>query len=136
MHKLANLHSPPLVQAFMERLEDASIVAFATPDNGVGNLYLGGIPPTSIWLKDAGDAERALEILHEVQSRVVRARCHSCGYDLQGHGGTTKCPECGSPQNAPAPDRQCAACHEPVPVSFEICWNCGAEMPGHDVAGP
>lgn len=128
MHKLVTLRSPPMVQALMERLEDASIVAFCASDNTVGDLYFGGITPTAVWLNDAADADRARQILSEVQASIVRTQCRACGYDLQGHGGATTCPECGSSQTAPTPDRECAVCHEPVPQSFEICWNCGTDM--------
>ncbi len=27
------------------------------------------------------------------------------------------------------PDRPCAACGEPNPPAFELCWSCGADVP-------
>lgn len=117
-----------MVQTLMERLEAASIVACCAQENSVGNFYLGGIIPTAVWLNDVADAERALQILREVQAIVATSKCRSCGYDLKWHAGATACPECGAAQTAPEPDRSCAVCHEPVPTSFESCWNCGADM--------
>lgn len=112
----------------MERLEDESIVAECVQDQSIGDIYIGGPPPMSIWLNDAADTDRAMAILNELYVQRSRTKCRACGYDLQGHKGATACPECGVAQTAPQADRECPACHQPVPGNFEVCWSCGADM--------
>ncbi|WP_052572756.1 DUF2007 domain-containing protein [Haloferula sp. BvORR071] len=36
---------------------------------------------------------------------------------------------------APVAERKCAACGEMNPGSFEICWNCGADLAAQDLTG-
>ena len=33
-----------------------------------------------------------------------------------------------SAQTLTGPDRHCAQCEEMNPISFELCWNCGADL--------
>ena len=34
--------------------------------------------------------------LRRLATRVRKGLCLNCGYDLRGHGGSDRCPECGS----------------------------------------
>ena len=117
-----------MVDELMRRLEEASIGAFCATERTVGEIYLGGPPSVSVWIKDSEQGTRAGEILREVQAQRTTPRCPKCGYDLRGHSGDTTCPECGDRLTAKATDRQCPRCHEAVPRDFEICWNCGADL--------
>jgi predicted amidophosphoribosyltransferase len=65
-----------------------------------------------------------------VQAQQTSLRCPHCHYDLRGHAGRSTCPECGQALTAPSPDVECPKCGEAVPAGFEICWNCGAGLPG------
>ncbi len=127
MHNIAVVRNSPMVLEVMRRLEDASIEAFTATESTVGDLYLGGLPSVSIWVKDAARVRDAREILQEVQAQQTRIRCPACDYDLRGHSGKATCPECGKSITAKSGDRQCPRCRETVPQDFEICWNCGAD---------
>ncbi len=117
-----------MVSELMRRPEEASIDAFSVVERAVGELYLGGAPSVSIWVKDANHMLQAREIFREVQVQQTELRCPRCGYELRGHSGEATCPECGEDTTAKAPDRPCPQCHEAVPHDFEICWNCGADL--------
>ncbi len=93
-----------MVIEVMRRLENASIEAFTATESTVGDLYLGGLPSVSIWVKDAVKVRDARAILREVQAQQT-----------------------GKSIIAKSEDRQCPQCGETVPHDFEICWNCGAD---------
>jgi len=103
------------------------VEAFSATESTVGDLYLGGLPSVSIWVKDAAQVRDACEILQQVQAQQTRLQCPACDYDLRGHSGKATCPECGESITANSADRQCPQCGETVPHDFEICWNCGAD---------
>ena len=121
-----------MVQELMRRLEEASIDAFSATERTIAEVYVGGAPSVSVWIRDAKCLERASELLREVRAQSTIVQCPSCGYDLQGHSGETSCPECGRDLRAACPDVECPQCHEPVPADFDICWNCGADVPARD----
>ena len=127
MHKIAVVRNSPMVSEVLRLLEDASIEAFSATESTVGDLYLGGLPSVSIWVKDAARVSDAREILQEAQAQQTTIRCPACDYDLRGHSGETACPECGKSLTAKSGDHQCPKCGETVPQDFEICWNCGAD---------
>ena len=129
MHKLTVLSSAPMLEGLMGRLEEASIDAFSTTEHSAVELYSGGGSSVSVWIKSAQDLERASEILREVQAQQTRLRCSHCQYDLRGHTGRSTCPECGHDLTAQSPDVECPECGEAVPAGFELCWNCGEDMP-------
>jgi ribosomal protein S27AE len=117
-----------MVDALMQRLEEASIDASCAEERTVGELYLGGAPTVTIWVARADDLERAGQILREVEAERTDAKCPSCAYDLTGHSGRTVCPECGHDLHAPKPDVACPQCGEAIPADFEVCWSCGADV--------
>ena len=129
MHKLITHTNPVFAQVLHERLTAASIKAFIGQERSIADLYFGGDIPTTVWLDDKRNADRALEILQAVEAEILTPRCRACGYSLVGHSGETICPECGAAQTASAADQVCPACHESVPAGFETCWNCGADAP-------
>jgi len=53
-----------------------------------------------LWLEEPGDEERARRALEE--------------FRVQGAGPAKRCPACG----------------EENPPAFELCWSCGAGLPG------
>lgn len=55
------------------------------------------------------------------------SRCEGCGYDLRGQMADGLCPECARPY-AFARERACPTCKEMVPVEFDLCWKCGADL--------
>jgi hypothetical protein len=130
------------VQALMDRLEEAGIPAYAATERDALELHAGGPLSVGVWIADAADADRATEVARELLGAPGQRVCPRCGYDLRGHSGKTRCPECGQavwPDPHPAPpgsdaDVTCPACGEQVPADFEVCWNCGADMPGPDGA--
>ncbi len=117
-----------MVVVLMARLEEAGIRACRVTE-AAPNGESGLAQRASVWIGDAGDMDRAREILREVEVEPTLVRCPACGYDLSGHAGRTACPECGLDLTAPAPEVACPSCGEPVPANFEVCWSCGREMP-------
>ncbi len=65
--------------------------------SGVGEIPFTHAWP-EVWLEDAADAERALEVIRSLER--------------QGTNQQVECGECG----------------ELNPENFEICWNCGAAL--------
>jgi hypothetical protein len=129
LHKLAVIRDEPVVGELMRCLEEAGIEAVCHGEANIGATYFGGAPWVAVWIKDPGDMERATQILRDVQAQRTFARCPGCGYDLRGHTGETACPECGLELTAGCPEVECPHCGELVPGDFEVCWNCGAEVP-------
>jgi rubrerythrin len=119
-----------MVQELMRRLEEESIDAFNTPERGVGEIYSGTSMSIAVFISQAQHLQRAAQILREVRAQQTFIRCPHCDYDLRGHAGDAVCPECGRMLTAPAPDVECPDCGEAVPAGFDVCWNCGAAMPG------
>ncbi len=128
-HKLTVVSNTPMLEVLMRRLEEASIDALSATERAAAELYSGGALSVSVWITSAQDLERASEIFREVQAQQTRIRCPNCQYDLRGHTGRSTCPECGHDLTAPSPDVECPKCGEAVPAGFELCWNCGEDMP-------
>ena len=119
-----------LSHQILDRLEAASIKASTTPLTGVhGAADLTGL--VTVWVDDDCEPMTARKVLAEflvhLKSRESQFFCE-CGYDLRGHEGPSKCPECGSDILAPALDVTCEQCAEQVPSSFDVCWNCGGNL--------
>ena len=66
---------------------------------------VGDVPPDvaqpQVWIEREHDRERALVLLARLDEEAAR-------------GGKRACPACG----------------EDSPGNFELCWNCGAALPG------
>jgi hypothetical protein len=121
-------------------LEAAGIEVRVT--NESENSYLGRMQ-FSIWISDHADpavVQRACSSVVAADTgdpappptRVVLtdglSRCSACGYDLRGQVENGNCPECGRAYVL-ASVRTCPACNADVPTDFDICWNCGRELP-------
>jgi len=119
-----------MVQELMRRLGAASIDAFSTYERGVGEVYSGVAPSIGVWIAEAEHLERAAQILRDVQAEQTFLQCPHCCYDLRGHTGKSICPEWGRDLTASVPNVECPGCGEAVPASFEVCWKCGAAVPG------
>lgn len=132
VYKLAVLRSAVMVEEVMRRLEEAAIESFRATERSGAEAEMGGALSVSVWVKSAGYLERASQILREVQAEQTFARCPTCGYDLRGHAGKATCPECGRDLTSEAPEIECPSCGERAPANFEICWNCGADVPAAD----
>jgi hypothetical protein len=104
-----------LVHQLLDRLEAASIKASALPVT----TYRGSPHPSGLFtvsvpddcnLKDARKV--AVEYLAHIKARRTEAVCPNCGYDLGGHHGLDRCPECGEVITAPAATISCTNCGE------------------------
>jgi rubrerythrin len=109
----------------------------------LANAYTG-FAESVVWVDEAVDKQVAREICEEclqamgfgTNDRVSRiedepdetSKCVQCGYSLRGQVADGKCPECGHPYQIVG-TRKCQSCNESVPSDFDICWNCGSEMP-------
>lgn len=75
--------------------------------NAQSSAVMGEVPFVEVfpelWVLDDQDEARALEIVANYRSALATAET--------------------------LPDWVCPQCGEPVPGSFEVCWNCGAEKP-------
>jgi ribosomal protein L40E len=125
---------------FQQLLQAAGIAAEITTE--YVNAYMGA-SLFIIWVPDDADlaaARRAGASLiapdtgdPQLQPTRVRlpggpTQCRSCGYDLRGQIHDGKCPECSHSYTLVFEGR-CPACNAQVPSDFDICWNCGAELP-------
>jgi RNA polymerase subunit RPABC4/transcription elongation factor Spt4 len=135
VQRLIEIPDTGLVGVIIERLADAGIDATMTHEHAVWGHYLGGPRPAIIWIADGADLARAREVVGEIVPAPVTATCTACGYDMTGHEGVVRCPECGNPVRVsepepaePAPERLCPHCHETVPGDFEVCWSCGQTL--------
>ena len=120
-----------LAHQILDRLAAASIKASSTTQigsHGAGDLT--GL--VTVWVDDDCDPVVARTVLTEflvhLKSTKSQFFCERCGYDLRGHEGPSKCPECGSKIVAPALNIPCPQCAEQVPSSFDVCWNCGGSL--------
>lgn len=100
MHKLYAAANLPEAYLVLGLLRAAGIEAHVFNENAQGGL--GEIPFThaypELWLVDEADLGRARQVLTEYERS-------SAGADIR-----------------------CAACGEPNPSSFQICWHCGADL--------
>ena len=120
-----------LAHQILDRLAAASINASSTPLTGThGAGDLTGL--NTVWVDDDCDPAVArtvvTEFLDHLRSTASRYMCELCGYDLRGHEGPGKCPECGSETVAAALNITCPQCAEQVPSSFDVCWSCGSAL--------
>jgi hypothetical protein len=129
MHRLAEYRDTIPAEALLEQLRAAGIQSTITTSVAVrGGLTTGF---TTVWIEqsdDLADAKRILAAFTEQQSAdATDLTCANCGYELTGHHGRGRCPECGHPIRAPQ-ERLCPHCGESVPDSFTDCWNCGKTL--------
>ncbi len=75
---------------------------------------------------------RTMEMNREQQATAAHA-LRRAALEWVWHYGPL---ECGAAQTAHGPDRECSRCHEVVPSSFDLCWNCGAEIRAPPAPGP
>jgi len=130
MYRFLTMVDTPLTWTLVQRLQDAGIAAQCTVEHPPAGLCTG-IRQAIIWLEDESQRGEAAAIYRAVFAERPRSACPGCGYSLSGHVGVVRCPECGRPTVAPIPDVEdvpCPNCREPVPVSFDLCWNCGETM--------
>ena len=120
-----------LVHQLLERLEAASIKASAFPVT----TYRGSPHPSGLFTVSVPDdcslegaRNVVAEYLAHIEATRTEAVCQNCGYDLGGHHGLDRCPECGEVITAPAANITCRNCGEDVPSTFGVCWHCGADM--------
>jgi hypothetical protein len=124
------------------RLQQASCFAIFVErcdDPAVGRMTTCA----QVYVSDDTDMQEAAEVLQQFleDGYVSRgAQCDGCGYDLRGHTGEGKCPECGrrfqlraagaavSSAAADSESSTCPSCGEDVPPNFQCCWNCGEAM--------
>ena len=108
----------------------------------VAHVYLG-TRVFVVWVVEGADPEAIKRAYAAVTpsdsgapelrpSRVCVAdstvQCCVCGYDLRGQIADGNCPECGHPYRLLG-YRPCPTCGVDLPTDFEICWNCGGEVP-------
>ena len=122
-----------LVHQLLDRLEAVSIKASALPVTS----YRGSPHPSGLFtvsVDDDCDIASARKVvtdyLAHIETTRTEATCRNCGYDLGGHHGLDRCPECGEVIIGPADNVVCKNCGEEVPGTFGACWNCGADMHG------
>ncbi|MHC4218684.1 MAG: zinc ribbon domain-containing protein [Planctomycetota bacterium] len=120
-----------LVHQLLDRLEGASIAASALPVV----TYRGAPHPSGLFTVSVSDdcdlaaARRIAEdFLRSTAAATTEAVCPNCDYDLSGHHGSDRCPECGEAVVASSDDITCGNCGEEVPGTFGACWNCGSEV--------
>ena len=118
-----------LAHQILDRLAAASIKASSTTVTGThGAGELAGL--VTVWVDDDCDPAVARTVLTEflvhLKSTTSQFFCERCGFDVRGHEGPSKCPECGCEIVAPALDITCPQCAEQAPSNFVICWNCGS----------
>jgi hypothetical protein len=114
----------PVYTAFghelVRRLRERGIAATVT------NATVEGMPCVeAVWIDAGADPRRATCVLRDLESERTDSCC-PCGYDLRGHSGRSRCPECGRRAHVGAPDADCPRCGQPGPSDFDVCWSCAA----------
>jgi len=132
MHRLATIPDVTLAHRVLWKLQEAGIESIVTTEHPAIGLY-SGVQQGIVWIADAHDEQRALELYNEVidSRRQNRIECPNCHYSMDGHGGSVRCPECALEFHAEPYPLTCAQCNEQSPGNFETCWNCGAALVGH-----
>lgn len=100
MHKLYSAGSLTEAYLVLHRLEQAGIAARVLNEHaqgGVGQLPFTHAYP-EIWVMESQDSESAHAIVRDYERN----------------------------RRLPSASRACAACGEESPLSFELCWRCGA----------
>lgn len=129
-------------QFIIERLHRAGIAAELSSAWADLTGILSGGERVSIWVFSEADLQAGYQVLQHMQQEKLMTRldpaapqahyfCSNCGYDLRGHFDQPQgtCPECEHPYKIATEDVICASCGEAVPGHFELCWNCGQDLP-------
>lgn len=136
MRRFVELDSAVDAAELVRRLHDASLTAITTnAPRFEGDIALA---KSIVWIADDDDVIVAAQVLDEFRSDMVVSRgrnCNGCRYDLRGHAGEGRFPECGhrfqiarSHADGAESDVACDSCGEPVPAHFACCWNCGKSL--------
>jgi hypothetical protein len=116
---------------FFASLLSAEGIRFHIRNEGLAGLA-GAIPlpdsRTEVWV-DGDDEVRALEILERMNRLPEERGALSLGEKDEPNGQLSMGPGRGSLSGA-GDERACTGCGETSPGEFDVCWNCGAELPG------
>ncbi len=134
MKLLCRVYDHGTARRLIGRLAEAEIRAFDLQAYSDDDPY-----SISVWVAHEADIERASSVLeqYDAEGGLTRLepsegkdnlKCNSCGYDLRGHCGDGRCPECGLGFLTVPVDVSCPHCSKAVPGNFETCWNCGGRL--------
>ncbi len=129
-----------------QALTSAGVEATITSETAIAHI---GTVQFTVWIADDADSAAVRGICAEIEGHSAELktqpslvslcegfiRCRICGYDLRGQTQDGNCPECGHPYHLIL-SRRCPKCSEHVPLDFEVCWQCGTELPPATAPNP